>query len=78
MNKAVALSDLELGQTACVSRICAEGAIKRRLLDIGLINGTSVKCICQSPTGDPKAFLIRGAVIAIRREDAEKIFIKWD
>ena len=50
--------------------------MRRRLLDIGLIPGTRVECIGKSPGGDPKAFLIRGAVIAIRAEDADGIAVE--
>ena len=44
-------------------------------MDIGAINGTLVECVLKSPCGDPKAYLIRGAVIAIRDEDAKCISI---
>ena len=50
--------------------------MRRRLLDIGLIGETDIECIGKSPSGDPKAFLIRGAVIAIRSEDCKDILIK--
>ncbi len=49
--------------------------MRRRLLDIGMIPGTKIECVGRSPSGDPKAFLIRGAVIAIRSEDSAGIFI---
>ena len=50
--------------------------MRRRLLDIGLTPDTVVECVGKSPAGDPKAFLIRGAVIAIRSEDCAEILIK--
>ena len=50
--------------------------MRRRLLDIGLTPDTRVECVGKSPAGDPKAFLIRGAVIAIRKEDCDEILIK--
>jgi len=49
--------------------------MRRRLLDIGLIENTDVECLGRSPGGDPTAFLIRGAVIAIRSEDCRDILI---
>lgn len=61
---------------AAVKEIITEGDMRRRLLDIGLIPGTRVECIGKSPGGDPKAFLIRGAVIAIRAEDAAGIIVE--
>lgn len=69
------LNDIEPGQTAKVRELLSTGSIRRRLLDIGLIENTEVECLGRSPTGDPSAFLIRGAVIAIRREDCRNILI---
>lgn len=51
-------------------------ACAARLLDIGLIENTDVECIGTSPGGDPSAYLIRGAVIAIRSEDCSGILIE--
>ncbi len=50
-------------------------AMRRRLNDIGLIPGTRVECLGRSPGGDPSAYLIRGAVIALRRSDSQNILI---
>ena len=44
--------------------------MRRRLQDIGLISGTRVECVGVSPLGDPAAYLIRGAVVALRSRDA--------
>ncbi|MBQ2695987.1 MAG: ferrous iron transport protein A [Clostridia bacterium] len=67
------LSKLPVGATAYVQRLHAEGAIRRRLLDIGFTQNTPVSCLYQSPAGDPRAYLIRDAVIALRSEDAKQI-----
>lgn len=67
------LSTLQIGQSALVAEIEAEPAMRRRLLDIGLIQGTRVTCVAKSPAGDPAAYLIRGAVIALRGCDAQGI-----
>lgn len=67
------LADMLPRDTATVKEITTEGDMRRRLLDIGLTPGTRVECIGKSPGGDPKAFLIRGAVIAIRNEDCSGI-----
>ena len=69
------LNDIEPGQTAKVRELLSTGSIRRRLLDIGLIENTEVECLGRSPAGDPSAFLIRGAVIAIRREDCRNVLI---
>ena len=67
------LCDMKVGNKAIVKKIVANDNIKRRLLDIGLIEGTNVECVLKSPFNDPIAYLIRGAIIAIRKEDCNKI-----
>lgn len=70
------LKEILPGDFAAVKEIITNGDMRRRLLDIGLTPGTRVECIGKSPGGDPKAFLIRGAVIAIRAEDAAGIIVE--
>ena len=59
-----------------MAELLTAGSMRQRLLDIGLTPDTVVECVGKSPAGDPKAFLIRGAVIAIRSEDCRGILIK--
>lgn len=70
------LSVLMPGEKAIVTELDSPINMRRRFSDIGLIKGTEVKCVGKSPLGDPSAYLIRGAVIAIRREDAKGITVK--
>lgn len=70
------LSDLAPGQSARVKALTSSGSIRRRLLDIGLTQGTQVDCLSKSPSGDPKAYGIRGAVIAIRQEDGKNVLLE--
>lgn len=70
------VNELELGEIGVVSKIIGEENIKRRLLDLGLIEGTDIKAVLVSPSGDPRAFEFRGSLIAIREEDAENIKLK--
>ncbi len=67
------LYNVPVGKTARIDQLTATGTIRRRLLDIGLTEGTQATCLYASPSGDPKAYLIRGAVIALRSEDASQI-----
>ncbi len=69
------LSALPIGHTARIHALNSDSAMKRRLQDIGLIEGTKVQCLQKSPAGDPVAYLIRGAVIALRLEDCANIVI---
>ncbi|MDD3653958.1 MAG: FeoA family protein [Desulfotomaculaceae bacterium] len=73
----IALHDLPIGKTAVVNSIQAEGITRRRMLDLGLVPGTKVEALRVSPAGDPKAFRIRGAVIALREEEGTKILIRY-
>ncbi len=75
MNNIYSLTDLAVGQRAKVGSLTSEGSIRRRLQDIGLIEGTIVECVLKSPCGDPAAYLIRGAVIALRSEDTKNILV---
>ncbi len=61
------------GESAEVASLHHPDAMRLRLQDIGLIPGTAVRCLQKSPSGDPAAYLIRGAVIALRRQDAGRV-----
>ena len=67
------LCDMKIGDKAIVKKVEANENIKRRFLDIGLIEGTKVECLLKSPLKDPIAYLIRGAIIAIRKDDCKDI-----
>ena len=69
------LNDLRPGQFALVKALHSTGGIRRRLQDIGLIENTLVECLGVSPGGDPAAFCVRGAVIALRAEDSRNISV---
>lgn len=70
------LSDLLPGETAAV-RFLTDPAhdLAGRLSDLGLTSGSRVTCTMKSPLGDPCAYLIRGAVIALRRADASIVAV---
>lgn len=67
------LNQVRPGERARVQTLETAGSMRRRLLDIGLVEGTEIECVGRSPGGDPAAYLIRGAVIAIRDTDAAGI-----
>lgn len=70
------LCELQPGQRACVGGLLSQGGMRRRLMDVGLIEHTEVECLGRSPGGDPAAYLIRGAVIALRRADCAGIVLE--
>lgn len=67
------LSVLPEGGQARVCALHLKGGMRRRLQDLGLVTGTHVTCLQRASAGDPTAYLIRGAVIALRRDDAVQI-----
>ncbi len=75
MKEMKALSDTRPGETVTVMELLTKGSMRRRLIDIGLTENTTVKCVGTSPFGDPSAYMIRGAVIAIRREDSGTVLV---
>lgn len=71
------LNDIKPGESAVVKGICSECGIRRRLMDIGVVENTKIECVGKSPLGDPRAYLIRGAVIAIRSADSANISVEF-
>ena len=72
------LNKILTGEFAVVEAVDTALSLKQRLYDIGLVPGTKVKVVHQSPSGNPRAYLVRGSVIALRNCDAEKIFVRDD
>ena len=72
----IPLNFLPLGRKAIVKFLTSDGIIRRRMLDLGLITDTEVEALQKSPSGDPTAYHIRGAVIALRSEEANKIIVE--
>lgn len=75
-NCVIPLHLLKSGEQCKVKRLELDGLIRRRLLDLGLIDNTVVSSLYPSPSGDPVAYLIRGAVIALRSEVASMILVE--
>jgi ferrous iron transport protein A len=67
------LNELKTGDCAKIQSINFSGSIRRRLRDLGFVDGTKITALQKSPSGDPVAYLVRGTVIALRNDDAEKI-----
>ena len=69
------LDKINVDDTVIIKKVNTKGDMRRRFLDIGLIEGTIVKCVLKSPSSTTLAYLIRGAVIGIRKEDASSIIV---
>ncbi len=70
------LNDLKVGQSGVISTVGGKGALRLRLLDMGLIPNTAVQVQKVAPMGDPIQIRIRGYELTLRREDAKCIGLK--
>ena len=70
------LRNVGVGQTVTVSKITGVGAIKRRIMDMGLTKGTSVSVRKVAPLGDPIEVTVRGYELSLRKADAELIEVQ--
>jgi ferrous iron transport protein A len=75
MNNQISLNQLPIGKKANVTTLISDGTTRRRMLDLGIIDGTEIEPLYKSPSGNPVAYLIRGAVIALRSDVSEKIMV---
>lgn len=75
-NDLIQLNYLPIGKKGKVKQLISDGNNRRRMLDLGLIADTEIEALQKSPSGDPVAYHIRGAVIALRSEESSKILIE--
>ena len=69
------LKNLNAGDVAKVLKITASGSDRQRFYDMGIIPSTEAECVLRHKRGEIAAYKIRGAIIALRFEDSEKIII---
>lgn len=74
----IGMSELALGASARITGLEAAGELRRRLVELGFFEGEKVKKVLKSPLGDPSAYLVRGAVTAIRNADAARVIVEAD
>ena len=67
------LNELKVGGTAKVVRLNGDGAVKRRIMDMGLTKGTEVTVRKVAPLGDPIELTVRGYELSIRKDEASKV-----
>ena len=70
------LRDVKTGQTVSVEKLNGEGAIKRRIMDMGITKGVEIYVRKVAPLGDPVEVTVRGYELSIRKTDAELIQVK--
>ena len=67
------LKDVKIGSTVTVKKLYGEGAIKRRIMDMGITKGTAVTVRKVAPLGDPMEVSVRGYELTLRKVDAEMV-----
>ncbi len=69
------LRDVPVGQSATVRRLVGEGAVKRRIMDMGITKGTEVYVRKVAPLGDPIEVTVRGFELSLRKDEAQTILV---
>ncbi len=70
------LKDIKVGERATVIKVSGEGALRRRIMDMGITKGTSVLLRKTAPLGDPLELTVRGYRLSLRKADAELIEVE--
>ena len=76
MEEGTSLDQLRAGARALVEELSSQGHMLRLLQDMGIVTGAQVSCLGNSPLGDPSAYGVRGAVVALRRRDARLVKVR--
>ena len=70
------LRETKIGQTVTVKKLTGEGAVKRRIMDMGITKGVEVYIRKVAPLGDPVEITVRGYELSLRKADAEMIEVE--
>ena len=70
------LRDIKVGESATVVKVYGEGAIRRRIMDMGITKGVTIYVRKVAPLGDPSEGKVRGYELSLRKEDAAQIEVK--
>jgi len=70
------LKEVRIGETCKVVKLHGEGAIKRRIMDMGITKGVEIKVQKVAPLGDPMEVTVRGYQLSIRKADAEMVEVE--
>lgn len=76
VNGVQTLKEIKCGRTVTVSRITGTGAVKRRIMDMGITKGTEIFVRKVAPLGDPVEVTVRGYELSLRKADAEMISVQ--
>ena len=71
------LKDLKIGESSRVVKVHGEGAVRRRIMDMGITKGVVIKLRKVAPLGDPMEINVRGYELTLRKDDAAKIEVEF-
>jgi|UniRef100_Q3AP97 ferrous iron transport protein A len=69
------LSELRVGDAGEIATVKSQGAVRRRIMDMGLIKGTPFRVVRVAPLGDPMEIAFKGLHLALRKSEAQEIFV---
>jgi len=72
------LSDMKVGEKGKATRVEGTGALRRRLMDMGIVRGAEIQMVRNAPLGDPVEFLLRGYNLTLRREEAMNVWLELE
>ena len=70
------LSAVKAGERGAITRVGGTGALRRRLMDMGIVKGAEIEMVRSAPLGDPVEFLLRGYNLTLRRKEAENVWLE--
>lgn len=74
-SEAKTLRDVPVGSSAKVAKLVGEGAVKRRIMDMGITKGTEVYVRKVAPLGDPIELMVRGFELSLRKDEAQHVLV---
>ena len=78
MKKIICLSQFKINEQGVIHSVDGEGALRRRLFDMGVTKGATVKLTKVAPLGDPLQIKIRGYDLSLRKKEANLVFVEVD
>jgi len=74
----IRLSDMAVGKKGQTTRIEGTGALRRRMMDMGIVRGAEIEMVRDAPLGDPVEFLLKGYNLTLRREEATNVWLELE
>ncbi len=74
----IRLSDMAVGGKGKATRVEGTGALRRRMMDMGIVRGAEIEMVRDAPLGDPVEFLLKGYNLTLRREEATNVWLELE